>query len=287
MQRQAEETGGYTYTVLYKKKSSDVWTVKQKLSENTKVEITPAVQTDYKICVKVIDSSGEVVKKYFNLKVNHELQNNSVISRTTVPYGESLKVYGRAEGGIGKYLYAVYYKKASDTNWTTKQKYDRNTVVPIKPAAATDYNVCIKIKDEQGTVAKKYFDFNVKVDYTKEVFRLTNEERQKEGLAALASDDRLMAAAQQRAEEIAESFGHARPDGRSCFTILSEYNISYWAAAENIANGYRTPESVIDGWMNSEGHRNNMLNANVTHMGVGFFEKNGKKYWVQIFARLR
>lgn len=127
-------TGGYTYTVLYKKKSSDVWTVKQKLSENTKVEITPAVQTDYKICVKVIDSSGEVVKKYFNLKVNHELQNNSVISRTTVPYGESLKVYGRAEGGIGTYLYAVYYKKASDTNWTTKQKYDRNTVVPIKPA---------------------------------------------------------------------------------------------------------------------------------------------------------
>ena len=280
-------TGSYTYSVLYKKKSDSNWTTKQKFIENSKVVIKPAKETEYDLCVKVRDSSGKIVKKYFTFKVNPELKNNSVISKTTVVYGESLKVYGRAEGGVGKYTYAVYYKKASDNSWTTKQSYSKNTVVSIKPAKAVNYNVCVKIQDEQGTIVKKYLDFTVKVDNVKEVIRLTNEERQKAGIGLLTQDATLTAAAQKRAEEIAESFSHTRPDGRICFSILGEYNISYWAVAENIASGYKTPEIVMNGWMNSEGHKKNILNSNMTHIGVGFYEKNSVKYWVQIFAKLR
>ncbi len=260
---------------------------KQKFIENSKVVIKPAKETEYDLCVKVRDSSGKIVKKYFTFKVNPELKNNSVISKTTVVYGESLKVYGRAEGGVGKYMYAVYYKKASDESWTTKQSYSRNTVVSIKPAKAVNYNVCVKIQDEQGTVVKKYFDFTVKVDNVKEVIRLTNEERQKVGVGLLTQDADLTAAANKRAEEIVESFSHTRPDGTSCFTVLDDYNVRYWSAGENIAYGYGTPASVMNSWMNSEGHRENILDSYFSHIGVGCYEKNGRKYWVQIFAKLR
>ena len=279
-------TGGYTYSVLYKKKSDNNWTTKQKFTENSKVSIKPAKETEYELCVKVRDDSGKIAKKYFTFKVNPELKNNSVLSRDNLMLGESLKVYGRAEGGVGKYLYAVYYKKSSEANWTAKQNYSRNTVIPIKPAKAMKYNVCVKIKDEAGTVVKKYFDFTVKVDNVKEVFRLTNEERQKESLQPLAQDAALMAAAQKRAEEISEKFEHTRPDGTSCFTVFDEYNIRYWGAGENIAYGYSTPESVMKGWMNSPRHKDNILDSYYSHIGIGMYEKNGTKYWVQLFAKL-
>lgn len=116
------------------------------------------------------------------------------------------------------------------------------------------------------------------------VTSLVNAARQDAGLSELELDADLCAAAQARAQEIAQSFSHTRPDGSSCFTILEEFGISYRAAGESIAMGQRTPEEVMDGWMNSSGHRANILNGTFTSIGVGYYvDGAGAAHWVQIF----
>lgn len=112
------------------------------------------------------------------------------------------------------------------------------------------------------------------------VLRLVNEERAKEGLSPMTTNDTLNGAAQVRAEELQELFDHTRPDGSSCFTALDEAGVRYWTAGENIAAGAATPESVMNMWMNSEGHRANILNESFDAIGVG----RVGNYWVQMFV---
>ena len=122
-------------------------------------------------------------------------------------------------------------------------------------------------------------------DYVSEVVRLVNIERTERGLSALTMDTTLNAAAAERAKEIVVNFAHERPDGSSCFTILREYGVSYRAAAENIAGGQSTPEAVVNSWMNSPGHRANILNSSLRKIGVGY-ARGGQygTYWVQLFT---
>ena len=122
------------------------------------------------------------------------------------------------------------------------------------------------------------------VTYEEQVVALVNAERVKEGLPALKVDETLQAAALARAKETVQLFSHTRPNGTSCFTILKEYGISYRYAGENIAYGQRSPEEVVDAWMNSEGHRANIMNQNFTTIGIGYYQTaNGTKYWSQLF----
>ena len=122
--------------------------------------------------------------------------------------------------------------------------------------------------------------------YRQEVLRLVNVERAKEGLQPLTmSNTALSAAAQVRAKELVSLFAHTRPDGTRCFTALDEQGVTYGWAGENIAAGYQTPEAVVSGWMNSPGHRANILNANFKELGVGYYYTTSgyKHYWVQMF----
>lgn len=100
-------------------------------------------------------------------------------------------------------------------------------------------------------------------EYARQVIDLVNQERAAAGLADLKTDAALCAAAQVRAQEIAQSFSHTRPDGTNGFTVLKERGIVYVACGENIAKGSITPRRVMEGWMNSAGHRKNILNANL------------------------
>ena len=120
--------------------------------------------------------------------------------------------------------------------------------------------------------------------YEAEVVRLVNEERAKYGLAALIQDDGAQNVAHVRAKEIVQSFSHTRPDGSSCFTAASDLGVTYRSAGENIAYGYATPAQVVNGWMNSEGHRKNILSASYTKIGVGSYSANGVMYWSQFFV---
>ena len=97
-------------------------------------------------------------------------------------------------------------------------------------------------------------------------------------------DSSVTAAAQVRAGELYRSFSLTRPDGRSCFTALREAGASYSGAGENIAYGQRSPEAVMQAWMNSSGHRANILSNKYTKIGVGYTVKNGVTYWTQMFT---
>ena len=120
--------------------------------------------------------------------------------------------------------------------------------------------------------------------YPVEVIRLVNEERAKEGLTPLRMDEDLMAMARIRADELQILYDHTRPNGSGCGTVAEELGLDpydYVRYGENIASGFTAPESVVNGWMNSPGHRMNIMGAYFEIIGVGY--KNGK--WVQIFAR--
>lgn len=117
------------------------------------------------------------------------------------------------------------------------------------------------------------------------VFRLINDIRIQNGLNPFEKSEILDLTAMQRASEIAQKFSHIRPDGSSCFTLLDENDVFYMAAGENIACGSSTAASVVEQWMNSKGHRENILNSNYDHLGVGFFKEEGSNYcWTQIFT---
>ena len=120
--------------------------------------------------------------------------------------------------------------------------------------------------------------------YINEVLSLVNSYRKQNGLSALTLDYNLCNAADIRAKEIKSSFSHTRPNGTSCFTVLKELGINYNGAGENIAYGQSSPQEVMNAWMNSQGHRENILNASFTKLGVGVYSDGSTLYWAQMFA---
>ena len=117
-----------------------------------------------------------------------------------------------------------------------------------------------------------------------EVVRLTNSVRSQNGYAALVEDGALSNAAAVRAREIARSFSHTRPSGASFSSALSESGVSYLRAGENIASGQKSASEVVNAWMNSPGHRANILNSSYSRIGSASVNIDGTLYWVQIFA---
>ena len=117
-----------------------------------------------------------------------------------------------------------------------------------------------------------------------EVLRHTNTERSWRRRPALCGDHvALNAAAQLRAEELAQRFSHTRPDGSSWFTVFEEFGIAHRGIAENIAMGHRSSSAVVRAWMNSRGHRSNIMGQH-THVGIGFYRCGaGRNHWVQLF----
>ncbi|MFG6120447.1 CAP domain-containing protein [Thalassobacillus sp. B23F22_16] len=122
-------------------------------------------------------------------------------------------------------------------------------------------------------------------DIQQQVVDLTNQEREKNGLKPLKVDTEVMEVAQEKSEDMAENdyFSHNSPTYGSPFDMMKDFGVDYQRAAENIAAGQQTPESVVEGWMNSPGHRKNILNGQLTHIGVGY-DANGD-YWTQMFIR--
>ena len=119
---------------------------------------------------------------------------------------------------------------------------------------------------------------------SKIVLELMNQQRSNNGLQALTTNDLLYQAATIRAKELEQSFSHIRPDGTDPFTVLDAYKISYYTAGENIAKGYATPESVMNAWMNSDGHRANILDSDFQSAAIGVYQgANGTYYWSIFF----
>jgi uncharacterized YkwD family protein len=115
---------------------------------------------------------------------------------------------------------------------------------------------------------------------------LVNAERAKLGLRALAVDAKLSQVARLKSEDMRDNryFAHQSPTYGSPFEMMRQFGITYRTAGENIAAGQRTPEEAMRGWMNSSGHRANILNSSFTHIGVGHAVGGSYgNYWTQMF----
>lgn len=120
-------------------------------------------------------------------------------------------------------------------------------------------------------------------NFEQEVIRLTNIERQKAGLTPLKEHWELSRVAKHKSIDMAQRnyFSHTSPTYGSPFDMIRAYGLTYRSAGENIAKGQRTPQQVVNAWMNSSGHRANILNHSYTHIGVGYEAKG--HYWTQMF----
>ena len=125
---------------------------------------------------------------------------------------------------------------------------------------------------------------NTYTDLINEVYEITNNYRSLVGVSSLTLDSSLVEAASIRAKELNDSFSHTRPNGSSCFTVLSELGISYGTAGENIAAGYSSSQSVMEGWRSSSGHYQNIISSKFKKIGIGVNIINNQYYWVQIFS---
>lgn len=146
---------------------------------------------------------------------------------------------------------------------------------PTQPAARPPQTPTKPAAPDTGSGNQSYVD---------RVVELVNQERAKGGLKPLTVNRSAEAAALVRAKETEKSFSHTRPNGSSFSTALTEQGVSYRTAGENIAWGQRSPEQVMQGWMNSAGHRANIMNPKFTSIGVGYYRSaSGTNYWTQLF----
>ena len=124
---------------------------------------------------------------------------------------------------------------------------------------------------------------NETLNYEQEVIRLVNIERAKYGLSALTEDWELSRVARYKSQDMKDKgyFSHTSPTYGSPFDMMKSFGLSYRTAGENIAMGQRTPQQVVNAWMNSSGHRANILNSSYKKIGVGYVASGN--YWTQMF----
>lgn len=129
-------------------------------------------------------------------------------------------------------------------------------------------------------------DYDAVKSIEHQVIQLTNQERAKYGLKPLAADWQVSRVARYKSADMRDKnyFSHTSPTYGSPFDMMKSFGVSYRSAGENIAAGQTTPQEVVRAWMNSEGHRKNILSPNYTHIGVGYAKGgNMRHYWTQMF----
>ena len=121
-----------------------------------------------------------------------------------------------------------------------------------------------------------------------QVVKLVNVERAKQGLQPLTENWQLSRVARYKSADMATKnyFSHTSPTYGSPFKMMESFGIKYSSAGENIAYGQKTPEQVMTAWMNSPGHRSNIMSPSYSQIGVGYAtNKSGTAYWTQMFIR--
>ncbi len=166
-----------------------------------------------------------------------------------------------------------------DTMWKIAEKYEvglseiRGANTHIANANLIYPGQVLNIPSVDSTVT----------NYEKEVIRLVNDIRVKNGLKALTYDWELSRVARYKSQDMKNNnyFSHTSPTYGTPFQMMKSFGISYRTAGENIAKGQATPQAVVNAWMNSSGHRANILNSSFTKIGVGYVASG--KYWTQMF----
>lgn len=221
------------------------------------------------------EQSKEAVTNFVNTNIVSEAAKNKI----HVYYSGSCKsligAYLRLayDSGSGTYPLVLIVDSNNSIRYSSMSKNDitiyKNALSNIVSDISGVDTVSVKV------YGKAYYE------YVDDILTSVNKARAEKSLSTLTLSYTLTEAAMQRAAELAIYYDHNRPNGTSCFTSVSGYTK---VKSENIAMGYGTPAGVMNGWLNSPGHYNNIMNADNTQIGVGCFESAGKYYWVQLFG---
>lgn len=186
---------------------------------------------------------------------------------------------------IGSYRNIINQNKVTSTNtYIDKDNEIVNSNLEKEEVTDMENKYYEDISKEDINEYKDMQSENTYNDLINEVYEITNNYRSLVGVSSLTLDSSLVEAASIRAKELSNSFSHTRPNGSSCFTVLSELGISYGTAGENIAAGYSSSQSVMEGWRSSSGHYQNIISSKFKKIGIGVNIINNQYYWVQIFS---
>lgn len=236
-------------------------------SENETIEMTS---------LKIVDATDETTT------VASENNSSNKTTKKTTSKNRVVDTIKEVDEDIS-YKYGVKIVKKTTTTYDIyadgskkKVKTDTDTSYDYSTFNATTDDLKPEAESLSKSNSAKY----------KEVLGYVNQYRSEAGVGSLSLDDDLNTAATIRALEMAwtRTMSHYRPDGRDCFTVLRDLNITTYSAAENIAMGYSTPKKVSEGWKDSRGHYANMVNSGFTKIGIGYANVNGHHYWVQLFS---
>ena len=307
-----KKTSGTTnYIIYYKEAGSKKW-IKIKTLDNTKSSYTHTSSKKYPI-----DTGYKytyTVKAYNKKTKKSGAYNKKGLTTNTIPQTVKLnEAKLNSNGSVtiswfkagGADTYDVYVRNKGNTKWLSLDTVSGLSCTDKYPFEGQDNIYTVKAYSKSGK-AGKYDTNGVKVyvpsgddddkpditpaptfteeQFAAEIFRLTNVERAKHGEPLVQTNNDLNRAAMERAKEISIKFSHTRPDGTDSTSILSEYGIPDYNGGENIAAGFTSPQSTIDGWMNSPGHRVALLNTYSTHLGVGVYKSGSSYYCVQVFT---
>ena len=307
-----KKTSGTTnYIIYYKEAGSKKW-IKIKTLDSAKSSYTHTSSKKYPI-----DTGYKytyTVKAYNKKTKKSGAYNKKGLTTNTIPQTVKLnEAKLNSNGSVtiswfkagGADTYDVYVRNKGNTKWLSLDTVSGLSCTDKYPFEGQDNIYTVKAYSKSGK-AGKYDTNGVKVyvpsgddddkpditpaptfteeQFAAEIFRLTNVERAKHGEPLVQTNNDLNRAAMERAKEISIKFSHTRPDGTDSTSILSEYGIPDYNGGENIAAGFTSPQSTIDGWMNSPGHRVALLNTYSTHLGVGVYKSGSSYYCVQVFT---
>ena len=212
-------------------------------------------------------------------------------SSVTLNVGESYTI--KESTNSGSYAHAANLKWTStNTRVVTVKKGSGNKAV-LKAVREGTANVKLTLYNGKTAICKvsvvdcsDVYSAKTDKDYyslSHKVYEIVNQERIKAGVKPLRFNDKVYKAAMVRAKECHKYFSHIRPNGKDCFTALSEAGVKQNYAGENIAVGFSSPKSVMEGWMQSSGHRSNILNPVFTDFGCGVCNTGE---WTQFFCKV-
>ncbi|MDX8045212.1 CAP domain-containing protein [Gracilibacillus sp. S3-1-1] len=185
------------------------------------------------------------------------------------------------------------FEDANPSKWFRQEDRNygadvRNRQTTQEKMRQTEENMETEVQDEDyldRNEEPESFDRPSLDGYVQKVVELTNQARNENGVDTVNFDHDVANVAQNKAEEMADRnyFSHTSPTYGSPFDMLKAFDVEYTRASENIAAGQSTPEEVVESWLHSEGHRKNLLDPNVSHIGVGYSPDGN--YWTQMFIR--
>lgn len=199
------------------------------------------------------------------------------------PYGGAAPVYADLMEQRQVLASSTYTVQRGDSLWRIAVKFQIG-VAELKKANPQIKNFDLIYPGQKINIP----DAGPVSTYEQQVITLINKERTSRGLAPLKQDWQLSRVARYKAEDmiLKNYFSHTSPTYGSPFRMMESFGIKFNAAAENIAMGQRTPAEVVAAWMNSSGHRANILSPIYTYTGVGAGKTSaGTLYWVQMFYK--